>query len=64
MFGDSPLLTSTLIVPIEDRAAWLERIRALLSDDMLRTKVDAELRRLSPAYAFETMAVQYLHLLD
>jgi glycosyltransferase involved in cell wall biosynthesis len=52
------------VVPLGDRAAWLDRIRAILSDEKLRIRIVAELRRLSPAFAFETMAAKYLALLD
>jgi glycosyltransferase involved in cell wall biosynthesis len=64
MFQDSPYLAANLVVPLGDRDAWLDRIRAILSDEQLRTGIVAELRRLSPAYAFETMATKYLALLD
>jgi glycosyltransferase involved in cell wall biosynthesis len=64
MFRDSPFLAANLVVPLGDRDAWLERIGAILNDKKLRTGIVAELRRLSPAYAFETMAAKYLALLD
>lgn len=64
MFQDSPFLAANLVVPLGDRDAWLDRIRAILSEQKLRTEIVAELRRLSPAYAFETMAAKYLALLD
>jgi len=64
MLQDSPFLAANLVVPLGERAAWLDRIRAILSDEELRIRIVAELRRLSPAYAFETMAAKYLALLD
>jgi glycosyltransferase involved in cell wall biosynthesis len=64
MFQDSPFLAAKMVVPLGDRAAWLDRIRAILSDEKLRIRIVAELRRLSPAFAFETMAAKYLALLD
>jgi glycosyltransferase involved in cell wall biosynthesis len=64
MFRDSPFLTGHLIVPSGDREAWLERVRAVLGDETLRAQITAELRRLSPRYAFETMSAKYLALLD
>src|SRR6185437_12315863 len=64
MFRDSPFLTETLIVPLGDRAAWLDRIRAILGDDRLRARIAAELVTLSPRYDFETMAARYLELID
>lgn len=64
MFRDSPFLTGHLIVPLDDRSAWLERVHAILSDQTLRTQIAAELRRISPRYAFETMSTKYLALLD
>jgi glycosyltransferase involved in cell wall biosynthesis len=64
MFRDSPFLTGHLIVPLGDRNAWLERVRAILGDEMLRAQIASELRRLSPRYAFETMSAKYLALLD
>jgi glycosyltransferase involved in cell wall biosynthesis len=64
MFRDSPFLTGHLIVPLGDRDAWLERVRAILGDETLRAQIAAELRRLSPRYAFETMSTKYLALLD
>jgi glycosyltransferase involved in cell wall biosynthesis len=64
MFHASPFLSSTLLLPLGDRAAWLERIRAVTSDEPLRQRIAVELRQLSPAYAFETMAEKYLALLD
>jgi glycosyltransferase involved in cell wall biosynthesis len=64
MFRDSPFLTGQLIVPLGDREAWLERVRAILGDEALRAQIVVELRRLSPRYAFETMSAKYLALLD
>ena len=64
MFRDSPFLAGHLIVPLGDRAAWLERVRAILGDETLRAQIIAELQRLSPRYAFETMSAKYLALLD
>jgi glycosyltransferase involved in cell wall biosynthesis len=64
MFRDSPFLTGHLIVPLDDREAWLERVRAIVGDRALRAQIVAELQRLSPRYAFETMSAKYLALLD
>jgi glycosyltransferase involved in cell wall biosynthesis len=64
MFRNSPFLAETLLVPLGDREAWLNRVRAILSDKKLRLHIVAELRRLSPAYAFETMAAKYLSVID
>jgi glycosyltransferase involved in cell wall biosynthesis len=64
MFRNSPFLAETLLVPLGDREAWLNRVRAILSDKKLRLRIVAELRRLSPAYAFETMAAKYLSVID
>ena len=64
MFRNSPFLTETVLVPLGDRNAWLERVRAILGDETLRLRIVAELRRLSPAYAFETMAAKYLSVID
>jgi glycosyltransferase involved in cell wall biosynthesis len=64
MFRDSPFLAETLLVPLGDRDAWLNRVRAILSDEKLRLRIVAELRRLSPSYAFETMAAKYLSVID
>lgn len=64
MFGDSPFLAQSLIVPLGDRAAWLARIRAILGDDCLRRQIATELRALSPRYDFATMATKYLQLVD
>ena len=64
MFRDSPFLTEKLIVPLGDRGAWLDRIRAILGDDRLRARIATELATLSPQYDFETMAAKYLELID
>jgi glycosyltransferase involved in cell wall biosynthesis len=64
MFRNSRILTETLLVPLGDRDAWLNRVRAILSDEKLRQRIVAELRRLSPAYVFETMAAKYLSIID
>jgi glycosyltransferase involved in cell wall biosynthesis len=64
MFRDSPFLMKHLIVPLGDRDAWLTRIRVVLDDQSLRAQIAAELRQLSPRYAFETMSTKYLGLLD
>jgi glycosyltransferase involved in cell wall biosynthesis len=63
MFRASPFLTATLLAPLDDGKAWRERVQAILSDDMLRRKIANELRLLSPAYNFDTMAAKYLALL-
>jgi len=64
MFRNSPFLTETVLVPLGDREAWLERVRTILSDETLRLRLVAELRRLSPSYAFKTMATKYLSVID
>jgi glycosyltransferase involved in cell wall biosynthesis len=64
MFAASPLLTEKLVLPTTDRSAWLTRIGELLTDRELRSQIVIELARLSPTYAFETMAQQYLRLVD
>jgi glycosyltransferase involved in cell wall biosynthesis len=64
MFAASPFLRAELLQPTTDRAAWLDLIRRILSDYELRARITGELARLSPAYGFDTMARQYLHLLD
>ncbi len=63
LFHASPFLAANLLVPLDDRKAWLSRIDAILSDEKLRRKISDELRRLSPAYNFDTMAAKYLALL-
>ncbi|MFZ3359698.1 MAG: glycosyltransferase family 4 protein, partial [Xanthobacteraceae bacterium] len=64
MFAASPLLTAKLLLPTEDRPAWLARIRDVLADAALRARIAEELARLSPAYSFEIMAEHYLRLID
>jgi len=64
MFHDSPWLTETLLVQLEDRAGWLGRIRAALFDARTRQRVAAELARLSPAFTFDGMATRYLAVLE
>jgi glycosyltransferase involved in cell wall biosynthesis len=64
MFAASPLLTATLVASTDDPSAWLSRIGMLLKDEGLRRQIAAELARLSPGYSFETMADQYLRLIE
>jgi glycosyltransferase involved in cell wall biosynthesis len=64
MFAASPLLTATLLSPISDPPAWLARISTLLEDHELRRQIAGELARLSPDFSFETMADQYLRLIE
>jgi glycosyltransferase involved in cell wall biosynthesis len=64
MFAGSPLLTAKLVLPTSDRAAWIARIRDILTDRELRSRIVAELARLSPTYRFETMAQGYLRRID
>jgi glycosyltransferase involved in cell wall biosynthesis len=64
LFCASTPLTEKLIVPLADRDGWLAGIRAVLSDKTLRQHVVAELARLSPMFAFDRMARQYLAVLD
>jgi glycosyltransferase involved in cell wall biosynthesis len=64
MFASSRFLTEKLLLPAADKAAWLDRISEILADPDLRAQVTAELAALSPSYSFETMAQQYLRLLD
>ncbi len=64
MFADSDFLTEQLILPLGDNKAWIERICAIRDNAGLREKIVAELSRLSPRYAFETMTDKYLALLD
>ena len=64
LFAASPYLTKTLLLPQGDPALWCARIRSLLTDGALRAQVAAELAQLSPAYSFDAMAEQYLHLID
>ncbi len=64
MFAASPLLTTQLLLPEGDHAAWIARIRNILTDQALREEIGSELKRLSPAYGFDVMAEQYLRLID
>jgi len=64
MFAASPLLTAQLLVPASDQSAWVARIRDVLTNSGLRSRIATELARLSPAYGFEAMAEQYLRLID
>ena len=64
LFAASPYLTEQLLLPPGDPAAWRARIRSLLTDSALRARVGLELARLSPAYDFDSMAEQYLQLID
>ena len=64
MFASSPLLTAKLLLPPSDQVAWLARIHDILTDRNLREQIAAELARLSPAYSFDTMAEQYLRLIE
>jgi glycosyltransferase involved in cell wall biosynthesis len=64
MFAKSPFLTQALLLPLSDPAAWLARLDDILVDTMFRDNITAELGRLSPDFSFETMARQYLRLLD
>jgi glycosyltransferase involved in cell wall biosynthesis len=63
MFRGSPFLTAALLAPLDDGKAWRERVQTILGDDILRRKISNELRLLSPAYNFDTMAAKYLALL-
>jgi glycosyltransferase involved in cell wall biosynthesis len=63
MFCNSAFLGGHLLLPLGDQAAWLNRIRSLRDDAVLRRQIIDELRRLSPRYAFETMTARYLALL-
>jgi glycosyltransferase involved in cell wall biosynthesis len=63
LFAGHPLLTSTLLLPLSDRGAWLARIHTLLDDAALRQQIVAELKALSPSYAFERMAHDYIRLI-
>jgi hypothetical protein len=56
-------LRSTLLLPLADRSAWLTRIHTLLDDAALRGQIVAELKALSPSYAFERMAHDYVRLI-
>ena len=64
LFAASPYLTEQLLLPPGDPTAWRARIRSLLTDKALRTRVNLELTRLSPAYGFGAMADQYMRLID
>jgi len=64
MFAAAPLLAGTLLVPADDPQAWLGRIGKFFEDEALRRQVAGELARLSPGYSFETMADQYLRLIE
>jgi glycosyltransferase involved in cell wall biosynthesis len=64
LYAGHPLLTSTLLLPLSDRGAWLARIHTLLDDAALRGEIVAELKALSPAYAFERMAHDYARLVE
>ena len=63
MFQHSPFLTETLLLPLGDREAWLERINAIATNSELRARIVDELKLLSPSYAFATMAARYLAVL-
>ena len=64
LFAGHPLLTSTLLLPLSDRSGWLARIHTLLEDAALRAQIVAELKALSPSYAFERMARDYVRLIE
>ncbi len=64
LFAGHPLLTSTLLLPLSDRSAWAARIHTLLDDAALRKQIVAELKALSPSYAFERMAHDYVRLIE
>lgn len=64
LFADSPFLAETLLVPLDNRARWIERIKQLLDDRALQAKVGDELATLSAKYSFEAMAEKYLALLS
>jgi glycosyltransferase involved in cell wall biosynthesis len=64
MFAGSPLLTAKLLLPLSDPSAWLKRIDDVMMNQDLRQQIVAELARLSPRYGFDTMAEQYLRLID
>ncbi len=63
MFAAAPFLGRELLVPNDDRAAWLTRVQAILNDRALRERIVSQLALLSPDYRFETMAGRYLRLL-
>lgn len=64
LFAGHPLLTSTLLLPLSDHGAWIARIHTLIEDAALRRKISAELKALSPSYAFERMAHDYVRLIE
>jgi glycosyltransferase involved in cell wall biosynthesis len=64
LFAGHPLLTSTLLLPLSDRSAWIARINTLLDDAALRQQIVSELKALSPSYAFERMARDYIRLIE
>lgn len=64
LFRNSQLLTDHLLAPLEDRDAWLAKLRAVLHDRAVRDRVIAEMARLSPDFSFDTMARRYLDVLD
>jgi glycosyltransferase involved in cell wall biosynthesis len=64
LFAASPYLSEHLLLPQGDPAAWRARIRSLLTDRALRARVSLELAQLAPAYGFDSMAEQYLRLID
>jgi glycosyltransferase involved in cell wall biosynthesis len=64
LFAGHSLLTSTLLLPLSDRQAWLNRIQTLLDDGALRQQIVGELKTLSPAYTFDRMAHDYVRLIE
>ena len=64
MFKPSAFLTEAAIAPLGDPDVWLKRVRMALADPDYGTRFRHELAQLSPTYRFETMANQYLALLD
>jgi len=64
LFASRPLLTSTLLLPLSDRNAWLARIHTLFDDALLRKEIVAELKALSPSYTFERMTHDYVRLIE
>ncbi len=64
LFAPSPYLTKTLLLPPDDPALWRARIRELLTNGAMRARLGTELAQLSPAYGFDSMAEQYLQLID
>ncbi len=63
MFEQSDLLSSVLLLPPDPRA-WVTRIREILDSPALRSQIADELKALSPSYAFERMADDYLRLIE